>query len=158
VRHIELTQGQYAVVDDEDFNLLNSVKWCLVAGGKYAGRRVGSKTQYMHVFIAGLYGTNGERYAPMFVVDHINGDTLDNRKDNLRLCTQGENSKNRRAQIGTSVYKGVGYEKKAGKWRARIRDNYKHIFLGYFDTPEEAAEAYQDAARLRHGEFASIRS
>lgn len=155
MRYIKLTQGKYAIVDDDDFLLLNSVKWCLVAGGVYAGRKYHNKTQYMHVAIAkihdGFLTTDS-------VVDHINGNQLDNRKSNLRVCTQAENTRNRKAQNVTSKYKGVGFDKKAGKWRARIRDNYKHIFLGYFDYPEDAAIAYENAARLRHGEFASIRS
>jgi len=90
------------------------------------------------------------------VVDHINGNTLDNRKCNLRICTQAENSKNKRInKNNTSGYKGVFYYKRYNKWTSIIMVNGKKKGLGYFDTPEEAYAAYCKAAKELHGEFAN---
>lgn len=90
-------------------------------------------------------------------VDHINGNKKDNRKSNLRIATSSQNSRN----IGlrknnTTGYKGVIYEKKRDKWRAEIKKDYKSIFLGYFDTKEDAAKAYNEASMKYHGEFANL--
>lgn len=148
-RYINLTKGQVAKVDLEDLDLLLPHKWCLVAGGKYAGRKVDGGTQYMHKLIMNH---------PKLPVDHINGDTLDNRRSNLRICTHSQNSKNRRpnSSVGSSIYKGVDYQPRYGRWRARIRIDYKPIYLGDFDSEIEAAKAYNDAAIRFHGEYASI--
>lgn len=88
-------------------------------------------------------------------VDHINGDSLDNRKINLRLCTNAENLRNRGKQINnTSGYKGVCWSVRKQKWQAQIKVDRKAKFLGNFETPEDAARAYDAAAKKYHGEFA----
>ena len=88
--------------------------------------------------------------------DHINGDTLDNRKENLRVATREENGRNRgRTKKNTSGFKGVSYQKKpkgrineySKPWKARIVHNGKHIYLGMFATPEEAGKAYDDKVK-----------
>jgi len=89
------------------------------------------------------------------IVDHINGNTLDNRKCNLRLCNISQNNCNRKiSSHNTSGYKGVYLHNK--KWVARIVINYKNYFLGVFDTPEKAYTAYCKAAKELHGEFARL--
>jgi hypothetical protein len=86
-------------------------------------------------------------------VDHINGNGLDNRRENLRLCTQAENRWNRTKQINNKTgYKGVDINQ--GKYRAQIQVNKKHMHLGLFDTAEDAARAYDAAARQYFGQFA----
>jgi hypothetical protein len=91
------------------------------------------------------------------VVDHINGDKLDNRKTNLRICTLNQNSKNRVPNRSSrSKYKGVDYDTRTNVWRARIRHNYKHIFLGYYINEVDAAAAYNTAAKEYHGEYAKL--
>ena len=90
-------------------------------------------------------------------VDHINGNPLDNRKSNLRICTHAENQRNRGAnKNNTSGYKGVHWSKTTKKWRAEIRHDNKSIHMGYFKTPEEAARAYDKKAKELHGEYAYL--
>lgn len=94
-----------------------------------------------------------------FVVDHINGDQLDNRRENLRIASMTENSRNRtRHKAYRSRFKGVTYddEKVEKKWRARISFEGKRIYLGHHLTEEEAAEAYDKAALELHKEFANL--
>jgi HNH endonuclease/AP2 domain len=93
------------------------------------------------------------------VVDHINGDTLDNRRSNLRVVTQAQNSRNRRKTPGlTSAYKGVYYraEAKSYPWCAIIQVNGMKVQLGQFMTERDAALAYNAAATRLHGEFARL--
>lgn len=87
-------------------------------------------------------------------IDHINNDKADNRPCNLRLATQHQNLMNQRIRVNNkSGYKGVVYTR--GKWRAHITINYKKKWLGYFDTPEQAHQAYCEAAKLYAGEYAN---
>jgi hypothetical protein len=87
-------------------------------------------------------------------VDHINGNTLDNRKENLRLCTHSENIKNQKLRSNNkSGYKGVYFCKNNQKWRSSIRVNGKKFYLGSFNNPEEAYASYCDASKKYHGEF-----
>jgi len=157
---IKLTRGFEALVDDEDYKYLSQYKWyCSVKG--YAARNVaqdGKKiTMRMHQAIMGKQNDKLE-------IDHKNGNKLDNRRDNLRICSHAENSKNRKIQVNsTSGYKGVTLHVEhlpSGNiyknWTARITHNGKRIYLGGFKTPEEAGAAYAKKALELHGEFARI--
>lgn len=143
-REIPLTQGHVARVDAADCEWLMAYKWCYKQG--YAATRIGTNANVrMHRLIA--------QAADGVEVDHRNGDTLDNRRSNLRICTHAENLRNRKHHSNnTSGYKGV-YQKR-GKWGAAIGVNYKRIHLGYFATAEEAGQAYDTAAQHYHGQFA----
>lgn len=94
---------------------------------------------------------------PRALLDHVNGVRSDNRIANLRECNHSQNGCNMRPKAGTSSgIKGVSWVASAGKWKAQIGVNYKDIFLGHFDTAEEAGEAYRVAAQKYHGEFARL--
>ncbi len=154
---ITLTQGQFALIDTEDSDLGFKYRYhaVLKQSGFYAARnstKGNRRTIYLHSEIL-------ERMIerPLLkgeLCDHINGNTLDNRRANLRLATYSQNLRNqKRARHNTSGYKGVGWHKASGKWRAYIQFNGKHISLGYFDTPESAYEAYKKGALEYFGEF-----
>ena len=152
-RRIKLTHGKYAIVDVEDYEKLAQEDWHLWESGsynQYAIRYEEGKSLKMHRVIMN---------APAgFVVDHKNGEGLDNRKTNLRITTQAQNQYNRKKYKGktTSQYKGVHRKHDRKKYIAKIRCNGKRIFLGYFDNEIDAAKAYDAAARLHHGEFAVL--
>ncbi len=94
---------------------------------------------------------------PKRQVDHINGDTLDNRKENLRDCNYSENNRNRKKGIrNTSGYKGVCWNKGMNKWFAQIRVNRKQINIGHYSNILDAVAAYNEAALKYHGEFANL--
>ena len=93
------------------------------------------------------------------LVDHINGNTLDNRRSNLRICTHAGNSQNRSmGKNNSSGYKCVYFDSRAKKkkWFSRIRVNRKPVYLGHFETPEKAYEAYVAASKKYHGEFSCV--
>lgn len=148
-KHISLGHGRYTTVDDEDYEFLSRWKWCYQPRGYgYAARSSGrSKTFHMHRVIMN---------APKGLeVDHINGDGLDNRRSNLRLCTKAQNQYNQRPKCrGTSQFKGVSWKTTANRWVAQIQVNGRKLFLGYFQNETEAAQAYDQAARQLFGEFA----
>lgn len=144
-REIPLTRGLVALVDDEDYGQTMERKWCAVPAGKrtfYAqcAKRLDMPSVSLHGFLTG--------WKP---VDHINGDGLDNRRHNLRPATTQENSRNR-AGWGRSGYKGVVAWR--SKWRSTICVGGKLRYLGLFDSPEDAALVYDEAARDLFGEFA----
>jgi hypothetical protein len=115
------------------------------AGAKEARKQF--KRYRLHRLIMGITD-------PKIIVDHINRNPLDNRKSNLRLCTIAENSRNSGiiSSRNTSGYKGV--TKSSKKWLARIEFNGKKMYLGSFNTPQAAAEAYDKKAVELFGEFA----
>lgn len=151
MKEIQLTQDKMAIVDDEDFEWLSKYKWHYQNKG-YAERNrsihLGKhKTILMHREI--LQVPDGMES------DHINGNRLDNRRANLRICTRGENGKNLRKHVdNTSGFKGVSWHKRAKKWIAQITINYKYVYLGLFDDKQVAACAYDKATCKLHREFA----
>jgi len=159
---IELTLGKSAIVDADDFDRVNEFKWQYNKRGtgyaqriQYIGYKDGKRIRKnisMHRFIMGVEDSKVH-------VDHINHDTLDNRKSNLRLCTNAENIRNQKIRKGGfSKYKGVFKSSKGciKHFQASIGFNQKRIHLGYFATELEAAIAYNKAALHYFGEFALL--
>jgi hypothetical protein len=147
---IPLTKGQIALVDDEDCNWLNQWKWCaLPTNNGFMACRHGSEFLYMHRVILGA--EKGQ------LVDHINHNQLDNRKQNLRICTQSQNLMNReKTKRSKSGYKGVFWHKIGRKWLAQIKVNHRTFYLGLFSDVAEAAKAYDRAAVQHCAEFAML--
>lgn len=157
MKKIELTRGLRALVDDDDYEELSKYKWCaspLRYNTSYALRNVyipgkSPKTIFMHNVI--LNPKKGE------LVDHIDGDGLDNRKTNLRICTNTQNQWNKPMQSNNKTgYKGVSYYKTSKKWKAKVVANGVVYHLGTFDSPELAGRAYDKGAQEYHGEFARL--
>lgn len=156
MKEIQLTQGYAALVDDEDYEWLNRYKWQSLTGRAtvYAVRRKPApyprnRPSQMHREI--LKAPDGVN------VDHINGNGLDNRRCNLRLCTDQQNNWNARTRKdNSSGYKGVSWHKHQKKWQAQIGLNGKRISLGYFKDKLEAKQAYDAKAKEWFGEFACL--
>ncbi len=159
VRLIPLTKRKFAIVDPPDFLWLNNFNWHVVEnnGYFYACRRVSVEEVYPSKTIQ----MNREilNAPPGLLVDHINHDTLDNRRCNLRLATYVENGRNRRKsprRRKSSKYKGVSFRKRRNCWRACISVSGRIIQLGEFKSERQAAKAYDTAARKYFGEFACL--
>jgi hypothetical protein len=150
-RLIPLTRGRFAIVDADDYPRLSKYTWFAEGTQKnyYAVRKQNGKSIKMHRQI-----TNAPDH---LVVDHIDHQGLNNRKQNLRPCTFAQNCRNSRATARkTSKYKGVHWHKGQKKWAAQITADKKSYHLGYFYDEIAAARAYDKAARKLHGQFASL--
>ena len=151
MKAIELTMDKFALIDDEDHPKISGYNWSVseVGVNSYAASRPKEGTVYMHRVIIGAQ--KGQE------VDHINGNGLDNRKANLRFCTRSQNNQNQRKRPNlTSKYKGVSRHKNAKKWQVHIKGEHRQIWLGNFDTEQEAACVYNNAAIEIFGEFARL--
>lgn len=154
MKKIPLTQGKVALVDDADYPKVAKYKWFL-RKEKYTGYAARSyKKPDGRVGVIRMHRLILD--APSHLdVDHINGNGLDNRRCNIRLCTRQENVWNTRARHGkTSRYKGVCWDKASKKWKAQINIDGKKHSIGRFTKEKEAAKAYQKKAKEAFGEFA----
>lgn len=161
MRKIQLKHGEIILVNDKDYEKLNKWAWHLNSKGYV------SRTK----FILGLKSKNGKRTGRKIfmhreimeakkgqIIDHINGNPLDNRRENLRLCKdQSQNIANGKLRRNnTTGYKGVYFHKKSHLYQVYITVMYKHIFIGSFKTAVDASKAYNKAARKHFGEFALL--
>lgn len=134
-----------AIIDLEYVDLVKDYKWYLATRGYITNNKVGKLHQFIMNPQDGL------------VIDHVNGDKLDNRESNLRTCTQQQNTMNRSTSSNnTSGHTGVCFDSRRNKWFAHIQINGKRKFLGYFKTKEEAAEVRRQAEIDYFGEYRRV--
>ena len=145
-REIILTQSKIALVDDDDYEKVWNYRWRLMATKKflYAGN---AELGFLHRYIM--------KCPSGLCVDHINHNGLDNRKENLRICTYLQNRMNSKSS-NKNGYKGICYYSKIKKYSAKICINHKNYYLGVFSTKEEAADAYNQKAIELYGEYACL--
>lgn len=150
IRYISLTKGQFAIVDAADFEWLSKYRWYALWSGAifYAGRKEHGESVRMHREIM--------RPPKGMVVHHVNSNGLDNRRANLRVCTQADNIRSIGPQAGSSRYKGVWHDRPYDKWVAGITVGHKTTYLGRFDSEVEAAKARDRKAFELWGPFAYL--
>ncbi len=158
-KEIILTQGQRAIVDDEDY------EWLVSMGSWYALKRVSpSNGRFLGFYAARMDYSEGKKTVHMHnvifgakSVTHLNGKSLDNRRENLKKIDQRQTQGIRiKKEAGRSKYKGVRRYGRLTRWEARITNHGQQIIIGYYDTEVEAAKAYDDMARKFFGEFATV--
>jgi hypothetical protein len=138
------------LVDDDDFDFINKFGWHVDSKG-YARCKKDGKGTFMARLIMKVTD-------PQIFVDHINGNSLDNRKCNIRLSSNSQNQANRQNHpLNKSGYRGVCWAKDTKKWQASIKVNCRSIYLGQFINIEDAADAYKKAAEHYFGEFSEHR-
>ena len=147
---IAFPSGHVVTIDHEDIDLFAAYRWHVDSVGRKRGKpylRRSPDKAYWHRVVLGAQ--RGEQ------IDHVNGDSLDNRRSNLRFCSQSENNQNwTGSRRNTSGYKGVSWDRWTGRWVVRIQVDGKQLNLGRFDDREQAARAYDAAAREHWGDFA----
>ena len=150
---IPLSKGFSTLVDEEDFARFGSLKWYAVVHGNgriYAYRKpAAGRTIYLHREIV--------KAQPGSDVDHINGDCLDNRRQNIRVCSRAENCHNRRIKVrGSSKFVGVYFDRRRNTWCARCFHSWRSYYLGGFTSEEDAAKARDAFVRKERGAFARL--
>ena len=162
MRKIPLTQGKFAIVDDEDYKRINKYKWHTTKDTNvfYAKTHVRVKDENfkiknkvigMQMLVLNLTMSSTRKMD----IDHRDGDGLNNKKNNLRLATHAQNIMNQRLnKVNTSGYKGVSWHR--NKWRAQIKKDGKRHHLGLFTCLIKAAKAYDEAAKELFGEYARL--
>ena len=156
MRVIKLTKGYQTIVDDEDYDSLIKHNWCYADGyavrGEYTHHKNGKtthKTVGIHRYI--MNAPNGME------VDHRDGNKLDNRKQNLRICKQADNARNKsKLRNNSSGYIGVSWHKNNKKWGANARLNKKLYCLGYFSSAFEAAKVRDSFVRVHFNGFGRL--
>ena len=147
----------YAEIDASDRSKIEGYRWYPIF----------AKTGVVYAQAEVRIGVNQYKWIPMhrliantpdgMETDHIDGDGLNNRRSNLRACTRAQNNRNQRIRKDNSTgYRGVRKVTNSPNWYAQVRVDNRDIYLGTFTTPEAAAQAYNEAAKRHHGEFANL--
>ena len=160
MKTVPLSQGYFAIIDDQDFARVSRFKWYAKVMRRKDGsvrnvyaaqnvRRDGERTtEKLHRFIMGVTD-------PKIQIDHIDGTGTNCQRSNLRIATITENNRNVRLRVNsTTGLKGVTFHKQRGKFGAQIKGDGKHRYLGLFASKYAAALAYDEAALELHGDFA----
>lgn len=151
MKFIPLTQGKFAKVDDDMFKYLNQWKWYFSNTGyaqRESSRKQGRRSILMHRVI--------NNTPKGMETDHINMNRLDDQKENLRSCSHQENQQHKKIyKNNKSGYRGVTFRKDKSKWEAYIGAGGRRNHIGYFENAEEAARAFDEAARTYRGCFAT---
>ena|SRR5665213_446172 len=154
---VKLSNGMVALIDKSDWEKVKHLTWGFGYGCSY-------KTGYTP-YVGANKKTGGSILLHRFIMDtpkglhtdHINGDHLDNRRKNLRICTPAENQFNsRKHKTQTSKYKGVSWYKRDACWRAYVNFSRRQIHLGYFADEVAAARVYNEKAKEIYGDFAYL--
>jgi len=152
MKTFKTTNGFEVIIDDDWYDDITSVRWSAAAANQKYIKTIYKNHDgvwvnvYLHRLIIGA--NRGE------TVDHINGNTYDNRRENLRICSKSQNGFNRGPNKNNLAgFKGVQLRSDKKKWMARINVMGKAFYLGCFDTKELASEAYKEASKRLHGEF-----
>ena len=147
MREIQLSRGNVAIVDNEDYEWLNRWKWYYSAG--YIIRPENNTTIYMHRLVMGML-------PGLMECDHINGNRADNRKSNLRICNRNQNTWNSPSHVNsTSKCRGVHCASN-GKWHVKIQKDGKRYWCGQYSTEEEAIKVRNKKALELYGEYARL--
>ncbi len=166
MKKIELSQGKFTTVDDGDYEWLNQWKWHYQSNRRKYCKEEDSEIETGYA--VRNQRIKGGRQITIFMhklildtpkgmdSDHKNGDGLDNRRSNLRICTRSQNNMNQIKTKGSSRFKGVSWNKQKERWSSQIQKNGKSSYLGIFDDEEEAALTYNNAAQEMFGEFARL--
>jgi hypothetical protein len=155
-RRIYLGEGEWTILDVEDYYRFGNFKWSLGGSRKnfYAVRGIKNKKEEVEesrLHRAIMKAPKGR------IVDHKNCNGLDNRRENLRIATRAQNACNSRKRKNTSSrFMGVYFHKRGNKWGARLQHHGKDIWIGYFRSEVDAAHAYDKVAKKYHGEFARL--
>ncbi len=152
-------RGGFAIVDAEDFGRVNLKTWWMDTNG-YVESKLRSNIRITLTRYILELPPQPHSQSDWSVVDHRNRITIDNRKQNLRRCNRSGNGANSvlLRVNNTSGYKGVSFDRRRGRWKGQIRVDWRNLWLGYFDTKEQAAIAYNAAAIHHFGEFATLNS
>lgn len=152
---VVLPDGRYSLIDEGEAAWVGEFNWFASDDRNSYVRRKARKAEQRSTTVV-LLSREIMKPPPGFVVDHINGDILDNRRCNLRLATETQNRRNRKVQTNTTAgYKGVTFDGRTKRWQARIHAG-SSINLGTYETAEKAARAYDAAAVEYHKEFARL--
>lgn len=147
---INLTNGKYALVDDEDWEQLSQYKWSHQNGYAIRSKRISKDKVIQFKMHREIMNAPND-----YFVDHINGDGLDNRRNNLRLCTNQQNQYNSKKSVkNTSGYKGIHWRKNRNSWVVRVSADGVRHFIGMYKDINDAIVARNIAMKRLQGEFA----